>query len=115
MNYLDLARRVLASSPAVPQTPTEEPARPAPEVCQGYDINDLNDQSPSAACAEPELAEIARDIEKALGLPAGSLELVDPHRCNDFCRCDGRPPPPKRKRRTRGRSCSRTTAKEKSP
>jgi hypothetical protein len=43
-----------------------------------------------------ELALVARDFEQALGEPPGSLVLLDPHRCDDFCRCDGRPPPHKR-------------------
>jgi hypothetical protein len=42
-----------------------------------------------AAPTEAELAGIARDLERELGLPAGSLELVDPHKCNGFCRCHG--------------------------
>jgi hypothetical protein len=80
-----LRRAVAELLEAIKQTSAHEPV-PA------YDINDRNDQSQPQS-EEAYLHLVARDVERALGLPSGSTVLVDPHRCNDFCRCNGRPPP----------------------
>jgi hypothetical protein len=69
---------------------------PAAEAVQTRDQSARSDQRPPATWTEAELAEVARDLERELGLPIGSTVLLAPHRCNDFCRCDGREPPPKR-------------------